>query len=442
MRSHEVGMSQRRLPGNCSRTGRFGRHLRWICLFVAAAFCLGSLYWPLSGPAPLPHTSLQGQRGPFQTERPSRPQEADAEGALQSQARAANDPHLLRVQEIPKHSTLQTIAAYKNAALELRSSLHSTASPNKTSSKCRLTVMVNTYDSKDYIEELVAYYIAHGASNVLVYDWSTHKKDVYGILENYIRSGRVSYSHVESTFSDEEHQQAITERARHFISRIRHGRPEWLLTVDDDEFVYPSGTYTSKTWKESPLKRRLLDFLCTEDVLAFPMVRFRWRRVGTSGITKKKRNELDIEAFQRMEGVDKNSFPKTGKSAYHVNHVNMSYKKWIYQDDGIGHKRRGGAFFLHGNNFKYTTRDFKTQRSTPQHPNCLEAGFTYHMTRALNTHERRNKDWETFKSRDREDRDRNDVQSSELSQWVEEVRLEKYKHRTKPSSRQDKLPNL
>eukprot|EP00523_Entomoneis_sp_CCMP467_P001931 CAMPEP_0168749230 /NCGR_PEP_ID=MMETSP0724-20121128/16599_1 /TAXON_ID=265536 /ORGANISM="Amphiprora sp., Strain CCMP467" /LENGTH=315 /DNA_ID=CAMNT_0008797113 /DNA_START=65 /DNA_END=1013 /DNA_ORIENTATION=+ len=289
--------------------------------------------------------------------------------------------------------------------------------PTRGHARCDLTVMLETHNSDAYIEEMVTYYLSHGARQLRVLDRSAKPDNLTRILHRYIQEGLVSYHHGRP-FTRQIQQTDLTNTARAIINATlaerkndavvaggRNYRPHWLITVDDDEYIFPSKIINKHNIENDTT---LADFLCSPDVLEFPMVRFRWLSIPTH------------------DGLARG----TGKGAYHINHPNMTYSKWERQDPldpSVG--RYGGVFFLHGHNFRFTESELNTSslKKFWKNPACLEAGYTFHFARSLAQRYQRTADWSRNETSGKAikknfGRDRNEVIYDRLAQWGQNMR--------------------
>lgn len=313
---------------------------------------------------------------------------------------------------------------------------------------CALTVMIHTgRNSSRYIKEMAWYYLSHGASKVKIHDFSTPDEaymTTYALLP-LVQSGQVEYERDKFPFSEERHQLMLSQPVYDFINTtiqksISSKETHWLITVDDDEYVYPDLDYLyswNKTLNTSTVSNSsLLSFLCSPPILEYPVVNFRWRQVGTSGISHPRPGYLDLELYTKMDFKAKHGEGSTlGKSAYHITHPQMSVAKWLAQDSDGGKplkswKRLGGRFFLHGNYFRLDDEELKLRtwkqirHGGKRKSITLDAGYTYHFARSQSERYERTKDWLKNQGKliNLNERDSNHVEDDVLKNWASSMR--------------------
>mmetsp|Transcript_13713 Transcript_13713/g.20704 ORF Transcript_13713/g.20704 Transcript_13713/m.20704 type:complete len:471 (+) Transcript_13713:54-1466(+) len=267
--------------------------------------------------------------------------------------------------------------------------------PKKSIAKAGLIVMFRTCDSEKYVEEVVAFYLAQGATLIHIIDSSNHG-DVYDILLPYIELNLVQYDKFTWDYKQQHRALSLVAHSHiRYLNRLKSGKAWWLLSVDDDEFVMPHKYFCSartidentalldhfdscrtKTLEELHKTMTLVDFLGRDDVRRYKSVRFAWRPVGTSNISNDPEKnygqnqsfKLDIERFTRMARLCCNS-RFLGKTAFQVNHPKTSLFLWLSQASPTT-KRPKGPYFMHGNNPKLGN------------DSLLQHGFVYHLTRS------------------------------------------------------------
>eukprot|EP00040_Diaphanoeca_grandis_P020931 m.111325 g.111325 ORF g.111325 m.111325 type:complete len:439 (+) comp28112_c0_seq1:498-1814(+) len=294
-------------------------------------------------------------------------------------------------------------------ATSVPSAMHFDALKKFRCDKLTLVTMLRTRDSAVYIEEVIAYYLAHGSKVVHVID-NSDDESVLDVLRPYILKKLVAYESITAEKIKEPINRiqtsldgAILSKVAHAYARQAavHSKPFWLLSVDDDEFVLPNMDFSERSLgKTLDPSTSLCALLGDPRVAAYKSARFRWRFVGSSGITAMPIPDvLCIEEFVKMsERVD----AKIGKSAFHLNHENTSINVWIDQDENLINdlgNRRGGPYFMHGNDPKLegvskrgATKSFGAHSPPRGHVSdvnytegsrdLIELGYTMHYTRS------------------------------------------------------------
>jgi hypothetical protein len=271
------------------------------------------------------------------------------------------------------------------------------------------------------------------------------------VLSPYVRRRQVILERVANFLSEPSEKQRVRNGGNLRAVALHYARlaavsptPTWLLSVDDDEFVLPWRTAT-------PLCR----YLASPEAARYKVVRFLWRKVGSSGLAELPTERLTVEAFVNMSTLP--LFP-IGKPAFYLNHANVTLQTWVDQDNlnVQNGNREGGPYFMHGNNGLLTKRRYGDAavglhgRRVPHAMSTIGcsagrgvwAGYTtgsfdekltgtcFHYMRAQKTSIHRNAMWSKSGGRvrrsaasDAEFRDWNEVAEPAMTRWRCAVRV-------------------
>eukprot|EP00924_Labyrinthula_sp_SR-Ha-C_P013095 snap_masked-scaffold_12-processed-gene-9.24-mRNA-1 protein AED:1.00 eAED:1.00 QI:0/-1/0/0/-1/1/1/0/397 len=327
---------------------------------------------------------------------------------------------------------------------------------NSVNKPCGFVVLMRTQDGTAFISEVLSYYLVHGATKIYLVDYS-NTTNVRREISWFVDNNYVEYFHSENFEFKEQTAQLHKYGLDIIKTYIDDPNPWWLLSVDDDEFVLPASRklaendrmFTRPIVEESNRKREVIlqknleetikDFLCQESLLKYKTARFIWRGVGTNGVERviDKNGKLDIDVYTNMQYV-RNARGERGKSAFHINHPEMSTEKWDHQgyegSAGSIEKRKGGSFFMHGNiEEKYfkTVDDALFLSDKGEHQflgdySMFITGYTYHFSRSKEQLFDRANRWKNPRIRknkinDAKKKDVNEVYDAVLAHWVPAV---------------------